>query len=141
MADKDSLINKFQRAPYPPLTPPVQESPALPELVKKKKEYRGAVESNRSNRSRRFRIVTAAGKSYLCGYAYLIETIRESETMMTLVTSTRLYSLTGTNLSEVERLLMEEKLRELHEFTGDIYEPAAPGKAAVISSIDITEAV
>lgn len=135
MAGKENLIEQFKsKNPYPPLGD-------KPQLVKagEKQYYEGAVESNRGNRSRRFRIVEAGGKTYLCGYAYLIEVIREGS-MMTLVTTTRIYSLTGRNLEEVERLIMEEKLKELHEFSESAHVPPENQDAVFIKKIEASEA-
>lgn len=138
MEGKDSLINKYQGKKYPPLQPPSQATPGVPQLVTKK-DYRGVVESNRSNRSRRFKIATAEGKSYLCGYAHLIETILNKGGVMTLSTSSRIFTLTGKNLEEVERLLMEEKLREIHEFTDEFYHEPSDKKAVFIEKLEVTD--
>ena len=140
MEDKNSQISKFQHKPYPPLVrPTVQQEAAVPTLVKRKKDYRAVVEANRANRSRRFRIDVGGGASYLCGYAHLIETIRQGEELITLVTSTRLFTLSGSNLETVERLLMEEKVREICVFEEAVYETPSDAKATYISAIEMTE--
>jgi hypothetical protein len=109
---KEDLISKYAAGkPYPPLTPPTAKNEDS-----EKTEYEGLTEYTRAGRNNRFRIIDANGTSYGCGYAYLVSWIFTPPAMLTLNTSTHICTIEGQGLEEIDRALLDEKVKELRAY-------------------------
>ena len=134
MADNTELLKKYTGKPYPPLRK-VESSPAL---IKDDNDYQAVVEAKRGGRSLRFRIVDRAGVSYGCSYAHLLDWIFSPPALLTLNTTSRSFTLQGKNLGLIERLLMDDRVKELHCYNPEKHHPPEEGKP-VIEKIEVNE--
>ena len=134
MADNKELLKKYTSKPYPPLRK-VEDSPVL---IKDENEYQAVVETKRGGRSLRFRIVDKDGVSYGCSYAHLLDWIFNPPNLLTLNTSSRIFTLEGKNLQLIERLLMEERIKEIHEYNPKLHTSPENG-AALIEKMEISQ--
>lgn len=133
MADKTDILSKYSGTPYPPL----EKTQPSPELVKTESEnYQAVVELKRGTRSPRFKIVDGKGISYGCSYAHLLDWTFQPPALLTLNTATRIFTIEGKNLETIERLLMEERVKELHEFNPKL-NTKPDGEMAIIEKIEI----
>lgn len=133
MADKTDILAKYSGKPYPPL----EKRQPTPELVKEEKEdYKAIIEAKRGSGSPRFKIVTAGGMSYGCSYSHLLDWVYDPPTLLTLNTATRIFIIEGKNLETLERLLMEERVKEIHEFDPQRHLPPE-AKTPIIESLKI----
>lgn len=107
---KKDLIAKYGGKPYQPLQSPEAQKNA------EEKEYAGLVEYSRSGRNPRFRIVDRKGNSYGSGYAHLMGWLFTPPDVLTIQTTTHIFTLEGKGLAEIERALMDEKVKELREY-------------------------
>ena len=127
MKDREDYISKHTSKVYKPL------EKSVPKLVKK--EYK-AFKPSGNKRSNRFRIIDCKGVSHGCSYAYLIDWTYTPDSSLIITMSSRIITIEGENLKEIENLLLDEKLRELQEFNENIYK--RPGeKEPVIEKIEI----
>lgn len=105
------VLEKFSgSAPFAPLKPPRSEKST------ETAEYQALVENTRPGRMARFRIVDAKGNSYGSGYAYLMGWLYTPPDILVINTTTHIFTLEGQGLEEIERALMDEKVRELREY-------------------------
>ena len=107
---KKDLIAKYGGKPYQPLQSPEAQKSAEEE------EYAGLVEYSRSGRNPRFRIVDRKGNSYGSGYAHLMGWLFTPPDILVINTTTHIFTIEGRGLEEIERSLMDEKIRELREY-------------------------
>lgn len=107
---KEDLITKYSRKPYAQLARPIATE------SKEKSTYQALVENPRPSRISRFKIVDGKGISYGCGYSYLIGWLFTPPDILTIHTTTHTFTIHGKGLDEIERSLMDEKLKELHQF-------------------------
>lgn len=132
MEDKTNLLSKYSGKPYPQL-----EKKQAPELVKTEAEgYQAVIELKRGSRSPRFKIVDGKGISYGCSYAHLLDWVFQPPTLLTLNTATRIFNIEGKNLEIIERLLMEERVKELREFNPRLHSKPDE-EMAIIEKIEI----
>lgn len=131
MEDKKDILGKYQSKEYPPLEKPVKQTPQLV------KEY-NAFEEFKSRKSPRFRIVDADGKSYGCSYAHLIDWVFDPPTLLIITTSSRIFTIKGKNLERIEKLLTEDKIKELHVFKENKYKQPDSNKP-IIEKLEINE--
>lgn len=110
LARKEDLIAKYSGKPFAPLQAP----PPLQEVGKT--DYLGLVEYGRAGRNPRFRIVDRKGNSYGSGYAYLMGWLFTPPDVLTLHTTTHIFTFEGRGMADVERALMDEKIKELREY-------------------------
>jgi hypothetical protein len=108
--EKEDLIGKYSGKPFQPLQAPVAQKTT--DIV----EYEGLVEYSRSGRNPRFRIIDGSGNSYGSGYAYLMGWLFTPPDVLTIHTTTHVFTIEGKGLSEIERALMDEKVKELREY-------------------------
>lgn len=108
---KEDLIAKYSGKPFQPLQAPTAQQ-AVQELV----EYEGMVEYGRSGRNPRFRIIDGKGHSYGSGYAHLMGWLFTPPDVLTIHTTTHIFTIEGKGLVEIERALMDEKIKELREY-------------------------
>lgn len=134
MTDNKDLLDKYRNKPYPPL----EKMNQAPELVKTEiEEYQAVTEFKRDARSPRFRIVTADGNSYGCSYAHLLDWMFQPPTLLTINTATRIFTIEGKNLETIERLLLDERIKELQEFNPNRHK--RPEKEApLIERLEVT---
>lgn len=108
---KADILEKYSGSkPFPPLKPRVSEESA--EAV----EYQALTENTRPGRLARFRIIDGHGNSYGSGYAYLMGWLFTPPDVLVINTATHIFTIEGRGLEEIERSLMDEKLRELREY-------------------------
>lgn len=124
MEDKEKLTDKYtSRKQYAPLV-----RPAAP-VAKTQEDYRGLVEQKqRAGSNPRFRIIDRKGFSYGCGYAYLLGWLYSPPDLITIQTTTHVFSIEGQNLDKIELALMDEKLRELHEYSPERHNAPEEGE-------------
>ncbi len=126
MEDKEKLIEKYtSRKPYPALAPPVAVGP---------QDYRALVEQKRSPR---FRIVDRKGFSYGCGYAHLIGWLFSPPDLLTIQTTTQIFTIEGKLLDKIELALLDERLRELNEYSPERHHKPEEGEP-IIERLTIT---
>jgi hypothetical protein len=127
---KKDLIGKYTGKPFAPLEAPTAQNEAVP-----KTEYEGLTEYTRAGRNNRFRIIDAHGTSYGCGYAYLVSWIFNPPSMLTLNTSSHIWTMEGRGLEELDRALLDEKVKEIR-----VYNPAfhtlKEGAKTIIEKLD-----
>ena len=114
MSLKQDILKKYTGKAYPPLQKTEQQQTT--QLVKADTDYEAIKEVKRGNRSPRFKIVDANGVSYGCSYAHLIDWVYMPPTLLTVNTASRIFTIEGKNLEKIERLLMDERIKELHTF-------------------------
>jgi hypothetical protein len=127
---KEDLIGKYTGKPYQPLQPPAaqQAAEAVP--------YEGLVEYSRSGRNPRFRIIDDKGNSYGSGYAHLMGWLFTPPDVLAIHTTTHIFTIEGKGLAEIERALMDEKIKELREYNPAIHTlPEAP--KTIIEKIEV----
>jgi len=107
---KEDLIAKYSGKPFQPLQAPAAQQAA--QLL----EYEGMVEYGRSGRNPRFRIIDGKGNSYGSGYAHLMGWLFTPPDVLTIHTTTHIFTFQGKGLAEIERALMDEKIKELREY-------------------------
>lgn len=133
MSDKKDALAMYTRREYPPLTRKEEAS----DTTITQQNYKAIVEA-RKGRNPRFKIVDANGTVYGCSYSHLIEWQLEPSGLLTLNLSTRIFVLEGKKLDEIDRLLMDEKIKELHVFSSDRHKLINP-KATLIQSMRVEE--
>lgn len=111
----EDVLAKYGGKPYPPLEKTTQQEKV--EIV----EYNGLTEYSRSSRNPRFRIVDKMGNSYGCGYAHLLGWLFTPPDIMTLQTTTHIFTIEGKGLEILERALMDEKVKEIREYSPTNY--------------------
>jgi hypothetical protein len=129
---KEDLINKYSGKPYAPLKPPVLRS----EASEAKNEYKALVEAGRVGRNTRFRIIDRKGNSYGCGYAHLMGWLFTPPDVLTINTTTHIFTIEGRGLEEIERALMDEKIKDLREYNSQIHTLTGEEKT-VIEKLEI----
>ncbi len=134
MSDKKDLLEKYKGKPYPPL----EKTEQSPQLVKADKDYKAVEEVKRGNRSPRFKIVDVDGVSYGCSYSHLLDWIYKPPTLLTLNTATRIFTIEGKKLEEIERLLMDERIKALNTFNPKKHK-RPEGEETIIEKLEITE--
>lgn len=108
---KQDLLNKYGGKTFAPLKPPAgQNEPS------EKQEYQALIEYTRAGRNNRFRIVTRNGDSLGFAYAFLIGWVFSPPNLLTLNTTTHTLAIQGRGLEEIDRALLDEKLKELREY-------------------------
>jgi hypothetical protein len=127
MEDKEKLMEKYVGGKtYPPLVPPVRLA------TKEAQDYRALVENKqRAGSTPRFRVVDRKGISYGCGYAHLLGWMYTPPDLLTLQTTTHIFTLEGKHLDKIEAAFMEEKVRELHEFNQEYHKPPEEGEPLI----------
>ncbi|MFN0200701.1 MAG: hypothetical protein ACKVTZ_04240 [Bacteroidia bacterium] len=131
---KEDLVSKYsgKPKPYAPLKAPVPQSA----VTETKSEYKALVESGRAGRNTRFRIVDHKGNSYGSGYAHLMGWLFTPPDVLTINTTTHIFTIEGQGLEEIERALMDEKIRELREYNAKTHTLTGEEKT-VIQKLDI----
>lgn len=113
---KEDLIAKYSGGkPYAPLQPPVPQTPPT-----EKVDYEGLTLHSKG-RSNRFRIIDKEGTSYGCGYAYLIGWVFTPPSMLTINTSTHICTIEGRGLEEIDRALLEERVKDLRAYNPKLH--------------------
>jgi hypothetical protein len=125
MSEKDALIEKYTGKKYPALVPPPAPG------AKQAEDYRALVEHKQRGSNPRFRIVDRKGFSYGCGYAYLLGWLYSPPDLLTIQTTTQVFTIEGRNLERIELALMDEKIRELHEFNPELHNPPEEGQPII----------
>lgn len=108
---KQDLLSKYGGKSFAPLQPPTGQNEAA-----EKTEYEGLTEYTRAGRNNRFRIIDASGTSYGFGYAHLVGWVFTPPAMLTLNTSTHICTIEGKGLAEIDRALLDEKVKELRAY-------------------------
>jgi hypothetical protein len=127
---KEDLIGKYSGKPFQPLQAPASQQAA--EAV----DYEGLVEYGRSGRNPRFRIIDGKGNSYGSGFAHLMGWLFTPPDVLTLQTTTHIFTIEGKGLAEIERALMDEKIKELREYNPTIHRlPEEP--KTIIEKIEV----
>lgn len=108
---KQDLISKYGGKSFAPLQPPTGQNEAA-----EKTEYEGLTEYTRAGRNNRFRVVDSNGTSYGFGYAHLVGWMFTPPAMLTLNTSTHICTIEGRGLEEIDRALLDEKVKELRAY-------------------------
>ena len=113
-----------------------------PQLVKDKIElidYKAFIDfGHNKKKSPRFRIILGNGVSYGCSYVHLINWKFTPPHSLMITTSSHIFVIEGKNLKEIETALLDEKIKELHEFNSEIHK-AADSSKAIIEKINIVE--
>lgn len=134
MEDKTSPLKKYSGKPYPPLEKVVPK----PELAETEREsYLAVIEQKRGTGSPRFKIVDEKGISFGCSYVHLLDWVFVPPDLLTLTTSTRIFIIEGKNLEGIERLLLEERVKELRAFNPMLH--SIPDKAEPLPIIERLE--
>jgi hypothetical protein len=128
---KEDLIAKYSGKPFPPLQAPIGLESDEPN------RYEGMAEYSRPGRNPRFRIIDGKGNSYGSGYAYLMGWMFTPPDILTIQTTTHVFTIEGKGLAEIERALMDEKVKELREYNPKLYTLPEEVKI-VIKKIEIT---
>lgn len=134
MEDKEKLIEKYtsRKPSYPALVPPASPTGSGAE------DYRALVEhKQRAGNNPRFRIVDRKEFSYGCGYAHLLGWLYSPPDLLTIQTSTHIFTIEGRNLDKIELALMDEKVKELHEFSPEQHIAPEEGEP-LIESLAVT---
>lgn len=112
-SDKNDLLKKYTRQPYPALVKP---EPVETE-ENEDGRYRALVQHmEKRGNAPRFRIIDRRGHIYGCGYAYLLGWFYTPPETLSIQTTTHLFTLTGQNLDKIEQALLREKVKDLREF-------------------------
>lgn len=127
---KEDLIGKYSGKTFAPLQPPTLQTPPT-----EKADYEGLTTHSKAGRSNRFRIIDKEGTSYGCGYAYLIGWVFTPPSMLTINTSTHICTIEGRGLEEIERALMDEKVKDLRAYNPLIH-TLLEGTKTVIEKLD-----
>ena len=132
--NKNFNLNQYSnKKEYPPLQEPVPDS--TPRLIE---DYK-AVEDSKNRKFPRFRIIDKSGKSYGCSYAHLISWVYEPSSLLTLTVSDKIFAIEGKNLGKIEKLLIEEKVSVLREFSSDRHKMPKAENETVITGINLVE--
>jgi len=132
MKDKKNVnLNQYSKKEYPPLE-------ELPKLVKEQKDYK-AIEEYKRGKFSRFKIIDATGESYGCSYSHLVEWVYTPPSLISITLSTRIFTIEGQRISEIDRLLVEEKVKELHVFNETKHKKPPQGQT-IIQKLTISEA-
>lgn len=126
-------MGKYERKQYfalPKQPTPANEPPG---------HYQAVTELRGGRPSGWFHIIDREGVSYGCSYAHLIEWIMTPPTMITLMTTTRLFIIEGQNIEKIQSLLLEGKLVALREFNSAIHLNPDDGNAVIIETITIQD--
>lgn len=124
---KQDLIAKYSSKPFAPLQPPTPQNGN-----KELEAYQALVEGGRAGRNTRFRIIDRKGVSHGCGYAYLIGWIFNPPDVLTLNTTTHTFTFEGRGLEEIERCLMDEKIKELREYNSQTHALTGEEKTVIM---------
>lgn len=130
---KSDALDKYERKQYfalPKQSVPANEPPG---------DYQATTELRGNRGSGRFHIVDKTGVSYGCNYAQLIEWIYTPPSMITIMTTTRLFIIEGQNIEKIESLLLDGRLLTLREFNSAIHIKPDDAQAVIIESIDIQD--
>ena len=125
---KEDLIAKYNSKPFAPLVPPTEQNEPI-----EKADYQALVETSR--RSARFRIVDYKGASYGSGYGYLMGWLLTPPNLLTLYTTTNIFTFEGKGLEAIERALMDEKVKELRVYNPETH-TLLEGTKTIIESMD-----
>lgn len=130
MSDK---LTKYGNPQYPPL-----EKQETARLVTPRKEYQAFIKMKGSEHGESFRIHDRHGNFDFYYYSHLIEgSFRDGE--LTLTLTSRVYTLTGTNIERLAELFCEKKVKSVFEFNPDTHEPPDDPQATIIETIDRVE--
>jgi hypothetical protein len=137
--DKNDLLSKYGRKPYPVLVKPDSKTTDPDDSDDQEESgYRALIEQREKKGSApRFRIVTAKGQSYGCGYAYFLGWLYSPPDTLTLYTTTHIFILSGRNLQRIENALMRDKVKQLREFNKSLDEMPLANEP-LIESIEVT---
>ncbi len=127
MADKNNLLENYGGEPYPPLQKIEQSAPS----VKVEADYKAMIEIKRGNRTPRFKIVDAKGVSYGCSYSHLLDWVFTPPSLLTINTTTRIFTIEGKHLEHIERLLLDERIKELHVYNPERHIVPEEGKTVI----------
>ena len=109
MKGKENVnLDKYSGKEFLPVQQPV------PELVQ---DYK-AIEETKGKRLAYFVIVDADGENYGFNYAHLTRWNFSPPSLMSLMISGDIITLEGQNLGQIQRLLIEGKIRTLRVFNG-----------------------
>lgn len=135
MESKKNTMQKYESKPYPTLT----KTDTSEQLPQKKTTYQAVITYKRNERSSRFRIIhTSDNKSYGCGYAHLVDWTFISPNLLILNTSTRVFTIEGKKLGNIEQFFLEEKVKELQVFNPKIHDEPSE-EEPIIEKMEITE--
>ncbi|GEM_PF-5649706 len=113
---KQDLLDKYSGKTFAPLKPvAVQKEPS------EKQEYLALVEYTRAGRNNRFRVITRNGDSLGFAYAFLIGWVFSPPNLLTLTMTTHTLAIQGKGLEEIDRALLDEKVKELREYIPERY--------------------
>jgi hypothetical protein len=132
MSDRKNSLESYTqtRQPYPEL----QKQP-LPTLIPQKREYR-AYKPHKA--SERFALYDGDGGFDFYSYGHLIE-CSYRHGILTLVTTTRSFVLSGKNLDKLGDMLMDRKIRSLHVYNPDLETLEAQKDEVVIEAMEREE--
>jgi hypothetical protein len=137
-SDKDEILKKYTRQPYPALVKPAPNAESDETDENPDGRYRALVQHmEKRGNAPRFRIIDRRGHIYGCGYAYLLGWLYTPPETLSIQTTTHVFTLTGKGLKIIEQSLLREKVKELQEFhPGQDQEPE-PGQP-IITSLTIS---
>lgn len=133
---RQDLLCKYGGKNFPPLQPPAGENEPT-----EKQECQALTEYTKMGRNNRFRVVTRNGDSLGFAYAFLIGWIFSPPNLLTLTKTTHTLAIQGKGLEEIDRALLDEKVKELrehapqtHSLSGD--EKIVTGRLEVVTRFE-----
>ena len=127
MSDK---LDKYGSPEYPPL-----EKKNIPKLIAQQKAYEAFAKVKGMERVDYFKIYDRNSNFTFYYYGHLLEgSFEDGE--LTLITTNRIYTLTGKNLDKLAELFSEKKVKAIYEFNPQIHESPTDGKAIIIEKIE-----
>ena len=130
MEDKKDALDKYTSKPYPPL-----EKKPIPTLVENKPPYKASVKAKVKER---IKIYDRKGNFDLYNYGHLLE-VSFRNSMLTITTTTRIFTLSGKNLAQIAELLGDRQIGAIHEFNPDTHSLPTEPNAPIIESMERTE--
>jgi hypothetical protein len=131
MSDKD-LLGKYQSNSPTPSGDNVQN---IPTLVKSKKAYKPF---SQSNKPEQIKFYDNQGGFDFCNASHVIGGSFRKR-ILTIITSTQIYILTGKNLKQLAELIADKKVNALYEFNPDTHEIPTDENAVIIEKIELSE--
>jgi len=131
MSDKD-LLGKYQSTSPTPSGDNVEN---IPKLVKSKKAYKPFAQASKPEQ---IKFYDNQGGFDFCNANHIIGgNFRKG--ILTIITSTQIYVLTGKNLKQLAELIADRKVNALYEFNPDTHEMPTDKNAVLIEKIEQTE--
>lgn len=116
------------------------EKPAqqLPTLIKPKKDYQAIGKFKTAEKIPHFRIYDRNGNFDRYSYSHLLE-VSFREGVFIIMTTTRIFTLSGKNLGKIADSFDERKVKALYEFNPDKHTPPTEQNAILIENIERAE--